>query len=301
MCYKCSSVGLTYRDCPENYTKCINCQVTHPATSFSCNTRKEIINSKKKSSAASYSHMLKSGHSNIEISKLDTELIMDTYVKSLLCIFAASKNEQDNPGSFNATLKYLQGLNGVSDFKLGDINLSTISDIQPTLPTDETYGKPNGGGVTNMVDGSLLDKSAEEVEPITANMTDQSDMGEELSCTEQHEQPAHVEEESTTASEDFITQRADQCSIAAGPSRSLRVHVKPSSSNISIIKFSRISLNSENLESSFRKGLLMFKSDEFTQEECLKCLLGNLLECKLAITKAKIGKKSQYETKKYPK
>lgn len=47
ICSECAEVGHTFKDCPNNFKRCINCQGDHRTLAMKCKIRKDAINTKK--------------------------------------------------------------------------------------------------------------------------------------------------------------------------------------------------------------------------------------------------------------
>ena len=60
--------------------------------------------------------------SPVETPEVNLLQVNDSITKSVMYLLVASGKKESN-GSFNSTLKYLQKLNGVPAFVLGNINL----------------------------------------------------------------------------------------------------------------------------------------------------------------------------------
>ena len=167
VCSKCSSLGHGYRDCRSDHPQCLNCNLSHPATSFSCPNRKKIIESVRNSRNMTYNSAVK--HNSVTTNSpvaLNTDQVSKCYVASLLCITVASRKEKESPGSFALTLSYLQKINRVPKFELGDIILSDYEFLMPekchsTIQEAQMIGSASSTNQTCLPPCSILSPSSE--------------------------------------------------------------------------------------------------------------------------------------------
>ena len=243
-------VGHTYAECESTWKRCLNCELNHSAISFSCKRRKEAIIRIKE--ASSRKTQMSPAWISPESSLARSAKSGDDIFKSLMCLMIAAASESDTAGSFEATLKELQAINDVPQFKMGNVELPSLSSLR------------NAVGI-NMDDfGSVVGRN----EATTANkpIPDQPD-------------PVAIPNGSRSS-----------IASSAGPLSSGSSGTSRRFPTITVIKKKTApTVTAATLEKMFSDGNILFENSVgLSQKECLAKLKGNLLECKLALSKVKV-------------
>ena len=276
ICSKCATIGHDFKMCTSTGKKCVNCSQSHQTLSLSCQKRKDIVKNirdqNRVSSNRSYATVSKSP---VETPKVDLIQLNDSITKSVMCLLIASGKEKETNGSFKSTLNYLQKLNGVPAFELGNITLPrTFVDFY------------NANGVLNNEDFSSTQQEPAE----SVNTSPESNPSTSASTESNPSTSASTElNPSTSASSELNPSTSSSSELNSSTSLNVTTNV-PRQRNIIITKKKSCpSIDSNNFEKIYRQGYFVFEcTDGMNVQDCLAYLKGNLLELKTVITKAKI-------------
>jgi len=254
ICSSCSELGHVFRACTSTKKCCLNCNQNHASVSYSCPERKRAVSEIKQGKIDGNAISGRVKVSSYSTESVDCGSSNDAVVKSILCLVAATAKENEDPGSFDATLKYLQTINKVPDFKLGTMKIPSLISLgkqnDPLDPVRATVG----------VDESSTDA-----------VTDDriSDAGESL-----------ILGASSNRSE-VQKMSAKTGALPKTPRNTL--------SGITIIKRKTApKVTTGNLEEMFRTNQIIFENtSNMSQEDCLEALKTNLIDCKLAVLSVK--------------
>ena len=305
ICSNCSKTDHTYRDCTSTVKCCINCHGPHSTLSFACQKRKDIIKNirtNQASNSRTYSMVTRSSdESNAKLNqkigdvatipKLDSTIINDNIIKSIMCLFVSAMKKKECSGSFETTLRELQTINKVPDFELGDVELSPNTILNFTNNIKETS------------DIKLDEKLNEEVMNLSVNgmraesIDVRSEREESIglvvpSTSEAVSSMGGAPSTSTALSSVGVTPSTSTAVSSMGGTR--RKNASPrrqdfSAANFKLFKNKPLKLNLDNFKKHFYDGNLTLKNDiGISQEQCVEYLLKNPIECKRAITSAKL-------------
>jgi len=251
ICSNCSELGHTFRECSATNKRCINCNKPHSTLSFSCSRRKEIVDRLREAEKSRVFNSPTGGNPWLAPASLPEKnwsTIQDSVVKSIMCLVVSSAKERDEPGCFSRVLSELQLANGAPQFKFGSV---TPPDFRSILELDSL-----------------------------PNVLSESGRGQVASkCI-----PDSIQGRGT------IPKESKSIHHNTRPLSDVGAKSKPRSfPSIFIIKKKTAPmLTSNNIEKLYRDGQIILESSEkLPPDECLRLLLGDLIECKTAISKAK--------------
>lgn len=162
VCSECSSQDHTWKNCPKETVKCINCGEAHRTLAYKCSKRKEKVKEKlqeeKQKTSQSYSQAV--GHHTNATTTFPTSdaTIGNTQVsKMMLCYVHAHAMNTVQPGTFQKTLIDLLNENNLPTVILPNNPPSQLI-LQNLMPFEE---KQNPDTQTNNTDNHTADAAAD--------------------------------------------------------------------------------------------------------------------------------------------
>ena len=290
ICSKCADTGHSFRSCTATQKKCINCLMPHPTLSYSCPKRKEIV--KNKMSPTSYASVINPSNP-VASEKVNLEKITESITKSILCLIVATEKDKEDPGCFTEVLGILQKNNNVPDFKMGSISLP--KSFTGLVDATEIAKSSNSSTSVNdcVADVPNVSLASNNVNPIIYQSSTSSNLAtNDFSITRETstsllENSSNTQRSSRNVQVSPRPKRTQTSDVPAASSSSASTVIKP---KISITKSKSCpQINSGNLEKLFNEGLISFQNSQgFSSVDCLEYFRNNLLDCKTAISKAKI-------------
>ena len=277
ICSKCAVVGHDFKSCQSSTKCCINCKMPHSTMSFACPHRKHVVKKTKETKVGNVNtYASVSRKSDPAPPIINHDQVHESVVKSMLCLIVSAEKEKEDPGCFSSVLRSLQITNNVPEFNLGDIEMpNSFVNFACSAATNNLYPESNDTPIVATQNNVPVTSATSAASESTATPSTSLNYNNNVSSV--------LSNGKRTYNEPLPSTSTTECDVES----SVSAVSKPV---ISILKSKTCpTINSKNIGKLLQDGLLAFENDrDFTMDQCLQYFKNNLLECKSAITKAKV-------------
>lgn len=177
LCSECAEEGHIWRNCPNNYKKCINCHGEHRTLAMKCQKRKDVINQKRKDERenTTYSNVTKRNtntqHQQINYSGMPV-ISPSSHQLSYDCFMYAHMINAGKPGSYQVEVNNIRKMNNLPPIKTPDnppslLILKVMSNQTNThlvTTTEETNTSSEGASAIITRENETIEEQMDSVE-----------------------------------------------------------------------------------------------------------------------------------------
>ena len=195
----------------------------------------------------------------------------------MLCITIAGKKESESPGSFSSTLSYLQKINGVPEFVMGNLKLTDYCCL----------GSVEGQAAhqATQIPSTNQEEDSSMLKHIPDNGTDLPLVGREEPTTTEGGASGGVVTDTVLPRKGELKRQSSV--VDHDGSKARVVSSKTLEHMVKIMRNDNaVKIYPSNIENLFNRGKITFSCSTLNESQCLQYLKSNLLDCKLSIAKA---------------